>query len=40
MKSTFDHSLYHGLQRSPVFRISISGGPCGGKTTLIQKIKD
>ena len=35
-----EHALYHGLDHLPVFRISISGGPCGGKTTLLQKIKD
>lgn len=40
MKSIFDPNIYHGLQRSPVFRISISGGPCGGKTSLITKIKE
>jgi uridine kinase len=39
-KSLAEHSLYHCLEKFPVYRLSISGGPCGGKTTLLNKIRD
>ena len=34
------NSLYSSLETDPVFRVCISGGPCGGKTKLMARVKD
>ena len=39
-KATSEHELYHCLDNFPVFRVCISGGPCGGKTTLLDKVRE
>lgn len=37
-QALLEHELYHCLDKFPVYRVCISGGPCGGKTTLLNLV--